>query len=292
MSDQNKLAPRETTAIAGFDFSKYAKRGYEGTDAADYKLPFVYLAQEDSKALKVDAAGKPRFPELHVPGLKVGDFYCPTTRQNFGPTVLMLWALTQQEYAEFTPVDKGGGFHGSHSPGSKIVLEALAKSGGNKIHLTTADGSHELQQTFKVFAVILNDQLEPIGQGVFPCASTKIPPYQKMRTRLSTVKGANSLPLYFSVVQASSFTKPSKANKDYQQLVLRSWRGPDPDGDVVESAIDPNSPAFQAADRLYEGLRGGAIQVEEPNEEAREERGEGGRGDPVFARKPATAGAR
>lgn len=300
MSETKLANPKQgPTGLSKFDYGQYAGRGYEGTDASDYKLPFVYLAQDDSKALKVGPDGKtPRFPEKFIPGLKVGDFFCPTTKQVFGPNVLMLWALTQQEYAEWTPYNDGGGFHGSHSPGAPIVLEALKKSGGKKIHLVTADGKHELQQTFKVFAVIVNENLEIIGQGVFPCASTKIPPYQTIRTRLSTVKGAGGgMPLYASVVLASSFPKEGKADKIYQQLTLRSWKGPDPDGDVLESLIDPASAAFQAADKLREAILGGTVKVEEPDEEGREARAadESGRGDAVFAKKgaqPAGAGAR
>jgi hypothetical protein len=294
------------TGVVPYDYSAFAGRGREGITAADYKLPFMYLAQEDTKNLKLTDGPKgpdgkptrvPKFPDRFIPGLEIGDFFCPTTKQIFGKKVRFVMVLTGREFVELTPMNQGGGFHGAHAPNAPIVLKALAAAKGKVIGLMTEDKTHQLQETFKVFAILVDEKGEPMTGVVFPCSSTKIPPYQAIQGRLRSIKGGDDIPLYSHLVEASSFLKSSKADKDYQQLTLRHAVGEGTDGDLLASMIRPDSPIFKAADALWSALTTGAVKAEDPGEELRDatHAAESGAGDAVFAGKkgaPATAGAR
>lgn len=112
MADDAMLAEMEGVASAGLS-----------TNPEDRGTPFLFIAQKSSKAL---VKQRPEF----IKGLEVGNAYNTVTGEQFDAEnegVPFLPCFFKAIYNEWTPVDEGGGFHGSHPLDTPLLNEATAK---------------------------------------------------------------------------------------------------------------------------------------------------------------------
>lgn len=267
MSKTN-IVPQRTAVALPFDYGEDAGKGLDLT-LDDLLVPFLGLLQKDSK--ETDES-----EEKYIEGAAAGMIINKATKQLVdGETgMLLIPALRRRSYVEFLP-DRGG-FVADHDPNSPIVRAALAK-GAKRSELTT-DTGNTLSETFSVFAIEVDADMNPIGYVVVPFSSSKIAVWRGYWTKLDTCRVVkDSVPkkltdvtaIYSHVVRLGSKDQKNDKGK-FKNYTLEPAKG-----GVIDSLIQSTHPAYQAAKALAEAITAGRASADYSTEAP-----EGG--DPAF----------
>jgi len=102
--------------------------------------------------------------------------------------------VTQQSYVEWMDheIHGLGKFVGTHLPDSPIIAKIKAEQG--RFGKKKMPNGNDLIQTFVLYALIIDEDDEFIGQAMIPITSKKITPYSKFIS--ACYKHARGVPLY------------------------------------------------------------------------------------------------
>lgn len=248
-------APKTGGALAlPFNYGQQAGAGWEGVDGSDFQIPFLNQLQSLSPQCVEGEAG-------YNADAKPGMFFNSVTQQLFVGDVCFVIALTQHTYVEWRPQDEGGGFVAEYGINDPIVSAAKAKAAGS-LDLKTEAGN-DLVETFKMYALLLDgpDATTFADQVVISFSKTKIKRYKQIMTRLRTIKGSTSIPLFAHRLVMTSTSEKNPAGKPYKNVAIN----PAVNNDVMASLIDPSGPQGEimaAANALREAVTAGSAKAD------------------------------
>lgn len=214
------VVPPTNTAIQLPDYGDEYGKGFEHQDKSDYVIPFIVLLQSMSPLVKDEKA-------------KAGQWYNTVTEEVYDRDdgFLFVAGTTRHNYAEWTPRDDGGGFHGHKECDDPIVLKAIkeAKKFGRNLYDATVldkDGKekierHQLTETYYVYGAAVSALTEQVSMAVIANKSTMIRPYRTWMSRLVDfridVPGRGKLPapLYSHLTRVTSKRIEKKGNDFY-----------------------------------------------------------------------------
>ena len=261
--------------LVPFDYGDDAGVGMDIT-MDDLKVPFIALAQTDSKILDEDE-------EVYAPGGASGMLFNGATREYSDGLTLCL-AVRRTRFVEWLP-DRGG-FVDEHLVSSPIVAEARANA-VKKYELRTEKGN-ELVETRSIYAIILDGKLNPVGYCIVPFSGSKMGPWRDYWTAIDTARVSKKAPLFAHLVSITSKKDKNKAGDKFMNFVMRPARDvegvvtADPlKASVSGSMIAPDHPAYMAAKALRDAVESGRATADQATNEVRDVTSEGGK-DEVF----------
>lgn len=234
------LAKTTSTAVgAVHDYGVDAGQGFEHQTRADIAIPFLNVLQ-------------PLSPEItNNEAARAGMLFNSVTEQlTDGKTGLVfIPATTRHVFVEWVPREKGGGFVGIHEIESEVVKNARAAS--KEFGKYTTPAGNQLQETFYVYGVLLDDEGAPGEMAILAFTSTKITPYKRWNTKINmfTVKtpsGAKVRPPLFAHQVRITTTKEKNNKGEFFNVDLQ----PAVNNSVAESLLPPGHPALEAAKDL------------------------------------------
>lgn len=150
-----KVAPQRASVPGIQEASEEELRDIEGVAGAglsdnvdDRGTPLLYIAQKGSKQVNKKEA-------KYVEGLEVGMCFNNLTNEMYDTEaegVQFLPCFFRVNWNEWTPLEQGGGFHGSHPRDTPLVRKGKVREGRRDI-IDLPDG-HELILTHHYFGVI------------------------------------------------------------------------------------------------------------------------------------------
>jgi hypothetical protein len=181
------VVPPQNTAIQLPDYGDDYGKGFEHQDKSDYVIPFIVLLQSMSPLVKDEKA-------------KAGQWYNTVTEEIYDRDegFLFIGGTTRHNYAEWTPRDDGGGFHGHRECDDPIVLKAVKEAkrfGRNLFDATEIDkdgkekiAKHQLTETYYVYGAGVSELSGQVSMAVIANKSTMIRPYRTWMSRLADFK--------------------------------------------------------------------------------------------------------
>jgi hypothetical protein len=253
-----------------FDYGTDAGAGTSDMSQQERGLPFLKILQP----LSPEVMG----PQGKVEGAKPGQFINTGTGELLD-SVTIVPACRVHAVQEWRPRKQGGGLVNQTviAPGEgypdfyKAAMERCKAEGRKFGDFWTGEpnkeGSHELAETFQVFAVILDDEQNPMGMVVVPFSSTAIQAYKKQYSRrIGQLRGAPPM-----------FAFPITLRTEQVSNDDGTWFTPviefPVDNNPVKSALDPKSPAYLAAKELHGLVKGGHVKADEAAAESAREGG-------------------
>ncbi len=243
------MATKKTTEVATvkpggavalpYDYGDDAGVGMDIT-MEDLRIPFIALAQNDSKILDPD---EPTYAE----GGAAGMMFNGATKE-YSDELYLALAIRQTTFVEWK--EDRGGFVAEHMPLDPIVREAKANA-VKKHELRTKDGN-DLEETRSIYAIILDADANPLGYCVVPFTSSKMGPWRDYWTKMDTARVAKGAPLYAHTVRLTAVDDKSRAGKKFKNYLLAPANG-----GIAESMVAPDSAAFIAAKALFEAVNDG-----------------------------------
>jgi hypothetical protein len=259
--EETALATVAPSQIVTTDYGDDAGQGYGGQTALDTVPPWIYLSQSNSPQV-TDS-------ERAVP-VRAGQWYLQIadTAWDLKTGFLFVPATTRHVYAEWTPRDEGGGYHGEHAINSKVVTDALAemKRFGKLFvrateydkHDQPVEKTHQLTETHYVYGVVVDEAGYVEGPGVLSFKSTHIRPYRAWQSRIQRVRDAAGRrpPLFAHLTRFTSF-KDKNDQGEFYVPVIEPARG-----DVLSSLLSPTDAAYQAAREYKTLVESGAVKAD------------------------------
>tara|TARA_R110000764_G_scaffold36736_2_gene81984 strand:+ start:18668 stop:19516 length:849 start_codon:yes stop_codon:yes gene_type:complete len=268
------VKPNTPTDLVPFDYGDDAGAGMDIT-MDDLKIPFIALAQSDSKILDDEEA-------TFAPGGAAGMLFNGATLEYADELILAL-AVRRTTYVEWLP-DRGG-FVGEHQALSPIVAEAK-RNAAKKYDLRTQDGN-DLVETRSIYAIILDADLNPVGYCIVPFTGSKMSPWRDYWTAIDTARVSKNAPLFAHTVRLSSKNDRNKKGDKFKNLVMAPARNAAGEltqvtleADVRGSMLQPDSEAYQAARALRDAVDSGRATADSST--ARDGQTGSGEGDEVF----------
>ena len=146
--------------------------------------------------------------------------------------------------------------------GFQIVAEAK-RNAAKRFDLRTENGN-ELVETRSIYAIILSEEMEPLGYCVIPFTSSKMAPWRDFWTRVDTAKISKGAPVFSLLVRLGVVGTKNKKGDKYKNFSM--YPACDAKGkltrDILESVIGPSmlapdSDAYLAAKTLREAVTSG-----------------------------------
>jgi hypothetical protein len=236
--------------IAVMNYGDYANAGFDNQSKDDVSLPFLGIVQTTSPQLDLLPNAKPG----QIINTVTQDLYDGKTGIKFVP------GTTQHLYVEWVPRTAGGGFVGTHKPDSDVITKAQEKATAwNELK----NGNNDLVETFYIFGVMLDDEDTPLGMAVLSFSSTKIKVYKRINTKLRTFQlplanGRKVVPPLFAHRLKISTIKEKSTKGDFYNFSIEPANG-----DIRESLLPVDHPAFLAAKTCGELVAKGAVKADE-----------------------------
>ena len=245
------VKPNTPTDLVPFDYGDDAGAGMDIT-MDDLKIPFIALAQSDSKILDEEEA-------TYAPGGAAGMLFNGATLEYADELILAL-AVRRTTYVEWLP-DRGG-FVDEHAALSPIVAEAK-RNAAKKYDLRTEAGN-DLVETRAIYAIVCDSELNPVGYCIVPFTSSKMAPWRDYWTAIDTARVSKNAPLFAHTVRLSSKNDRNKKGDKFKNLVMAPARDAEGnmtqvtlEADVRGSMLAPDHVAYQAARALRDAVDSG-----------------------------------
>jgi len=269
MTDKkNAVAKTGTSAVAvPFSYGEDAGAGMN-ISMDDLKVPFLSLVQDDSKVLFEDE-------EKYVPGGKSGDMLNSATKEYVdGATgLLLIPAVVKTTMIEYQP--ERGPFVAEHDITSQTAVRGAANGNVNP------ENGNDLVKTKTMFAIVVDEDLNPIDYVVVGFTSSKLGPWSEYWTKINTAKITKDIPIYANLISLTTRdVKNAKGRfKNFLMIPARDEKGVRATSvataSVVASLVDPASAAYAAAKEF-------AGQVMAGKKEAAREEGSDEKGDSTY----------
>lgn len=233
------------------DYGEHAGAGM-GATLDEMQIPFVRLLQKDSKEC---IKGEAKFIEGATPGKLLNMATGELTDE-----LAIVPVQKRAIYVEWVPLDKGGGFVGTHEVNSPVIAEATeaAKKADPKAKypaLKSKDGN-DIVYTIELFAIVATPDLrECVGFVVIPFSGSKHRVIRGYVTKINMMPKSQQAALYSFVARLSSFDDKNKQGR------FSNYKLEPITGDVRSSRIGVEHPLFQAAVGLKKALEAGAAKA-------------------------------
>ena len=235
-----------------------AGAGFENPRLGEQLTPFLRIVETNSKQVKPARAE-------YVPDARPGMLINTATNEVY-ERVEFAAVYRDSHYAEWTPVDDGGGFHGV-KPEDDPEVRALLRQHGRFKALPTPRGT-ELVQTFQLYVLYgaeLTPETDPgaLGRAIVSFSSTKIPVYQRWfmladRIRYPNREGKLIQPALWQHAYSLATIPVSKGSYDWYNYLIGLARGNDP----AASFLPHGCGAFEAAVAFREQIVAGGVKVD------------------------------
>jgi hypothetical protein len=271
-----EVAPVEdqNTAMAEYGaYEQYAGQGFENQTSDDYAIPFLHILQAISPQVQENEA------------LRQGMIINTVTGEAFDGKkgFAFVPATTQHQFVEWKPREAGGGYVGSHDPGSDLVRQLVATQSFGQ--LKTPDGN-DLIETFYVYGIAVTGEGDEC-EAVIAFSSTKIRKYKGWQVKAKTIQIAlpdgRRIPAPLFAHRYRLRTLSEKNNKGQ----FFNWDTVAFDGEnAMACRLLPSDPLFQRAVALKTMIESGkaraATETQVPGSHVDEETGGTAPGKPVF----------
>lgn len=214
--------------IVPFDYGDDGGKGFENQTKADTSIPFIVLCQ-------------PMSPMVQAEKARPGDYWNTVTEQVWSREtgILMAFGTTKHCFAEWTPRDKGGGFHGHHEIDSAVVQNAIKASA--KFGKYKTDDGNDLTETFYGYGAVCSEDGMAESMAIMAFWSTKIRAYKAWNTRIRTFnqQHRNQIPLFANLVRITSTVMKNEKGTFYIPVLSSG----DPRG-LKESLLAPDDDRY------------------------------------------------
>lgn len=230
----------ESKEMVNYDYGEDEGSGFENTTAADFKIPYIKIMQKQSKEVEADDTLKPGMI------LETGTM----TRYDGEKGISIIPCLTDHNFVEMIPLEKGGGIVGVHAINSQIVLKAIQEGTFGKYQV----GENDLIETYYLYAVLIPEDQNPV-----PCivlfSGTKIIRYQAFITKAKGLKipaTGKSFPLFSHVYKLVTIKEKNNFGTYF------NWNNIEFDGENAEAVrLNPANSLYQAAKGFKEMVNAG-----------------------------------
>lgn len=243
------------TDLAAYNYGDMAQKGYENMTQQDSLIPFISILQALSPQV---TQGTPEYIE----GARTGQLFNTVTKEVIDGQhgILFIPCTTQHVFTEWRPRAAGGGFVGQHSPESDIVraaVEASEKFG--KYSHQTEQGANDLVETFYMFGMQVDENLQIVSPVVIAITGTKIKPYKQIITTLRMCKVR--APLFANVLRITTAIDKN-AKGVFGNFVFKPYKG-----DVIASLLPPQvegrpNPLLEAGKKLNDEINAGRMHAD------------------------------
>lgn len=204
----SQIANLATLSDEDMSFMEGVENSGISDNLEDRGTPLLYIAQKGSKQVNKREAD-------YIPGLEVGMAFNNLTNRFWDAEsegVPLIPCFFRSVWNEWTPIEQGGGYHGSHP--RDVDWEAMGGSlrgaGGKDERRDIVDlpNGHELIMTHEYFCLFA-DTLSPI---VVPMASSNLWGSSRLQALMSDQRGINNgrlvtLPAFFNVYNFKTMYK-------------------------------------------------------------------------------------
>jgi hypothetical protein len=221
--------------------------GFENISSNDLSIPFLNLLQKTS----------PEVENQTVPGAEPGAILNSVTQEIIsGDTGFIFVPVHRDEqWVEWVPRNKGGGFVAQHDPSSELVQSLIAANNGSRMPAKDDEGKrimfkhngNEVIETYYMYGLILDDAGENVsGFSVMSFASTKIKPFKDWTTSMFMLRVNGKRPPIFANrarIRTTKETRPSGTSYNYsiqafQSTWINSLIDPSVGAGILKSAVD------------------------------------------------------
>lgn len=264
--ESKEVATRQEAGAVGdvMDYGEDAGVGFQNQTSDDQMIPFIEVLQGLSPSvLEEGSDAKPGM----LRDTATGELYSGKTG------IVIAAATTQHVVCEWKPREQGGGLVGRHDPYGEAYKAALKLPRDEKGKVVNSDGNL-MAETFYIYATMADADLNPIGDIVIGCASTKIKPYRGLMTRLrkftvALADGRKVRPPLFAYALRVKTIMEKRAKGDSYNIVFEGLN----ENDLGKSLLKRDHPLFVAAKHLQQ-------LVDEGRAKADAGGGSGGQADP------------
>jgi len=243
------------TDLAAFNYGEMAQAGYENMTNQDSLIPFIAVLQALSPQVTQGTSE-------YIDGARTGQLFNTVTKEIIDGQkgILFVPCTTQHVFTEWKPRERGGGFVGQHDPNSALVRDAVAasKKFGKYTHQTD-EGANDLVETFYMFGMQMDENLQIVSPVVIAITGTKIKPYKQIITTLRMCKVR--APLFANVLRiTTAIDKNPKGT--FGNFVFKPFKG-----DVVASLLPPTvdgqpNPLLVAGKKLSDEINAGRMHAD------------------------------
>ncbi len=245
----NAVAKANPSAVgAPYDYSQFEGEGMDVT-MDDLKIPFLTLVQKDSKVAIPDE-------DKYVEGAEAGHILNSATKQLFdgGRGILIVPAVMKTSLVEYLP--ERGGYVAEHEMDSELGRQF--PRGGK------ADNGNDLVKTKTLFAVIVDDDLNPIEMAVIGFSSSKLSAWSDYFTAANTAKATKNAPLFSRLIRIAVVDAKNKKGLRYKNYAMfpavtdvGGLATKQSEGSIATSFVNPEGEAFKAALGLRQDILSG-----------------------------------
>lgn len=245
--ESTAVATKQANPLAAFDFGEDAGKGFENVTVADLTIPFLNILQ----------ALSPQIEDEAYPDAKTGMIFNTVKGTLIDGKVGVIFqpCFYEKLYAEFTPRDAGGGFHGTHQPNSDLVKEAIARNDGDTYgDLKTPEGNDLIETHYYYGNVFDPADMTFLGRAVIGMKSTQI----KVAKGLNTITNeyAGKVPLWAWAIKLTTVKQTHDQGTSY------NWHVSAPDGNnFLTTLITPQSNPewYDAGKAFHEAMADGKL---------------------------------
>lgn len=204
-------------------------RGSENVGADDLVIPRLELVQDLSPCRK-------KSDPNYIEGIEEGMLYNNVTRQNYGVESLVIPVYFRKEWLIWKDRDAGGGFRGAFST-EALATEAMAQ---------LEDGDDcEVVDTAQHFCLLIQPETGKVEEIVVSMNKSKMKVSRKWNS-LIRMNGGDS---FARIYRMGTVSEKNSKNQDYYNL-------------VVSPAGFPSKALYERAEKLYEAIAAGTVQVD------------------------------
>ncbi len=275
------LTQTGSRAIASYDFGEDAGQGLENVDKSELKLPWITLLQSNSPQVE---DGDPK----QMPGAKAGMFLNTLTKRLYDGKkgLVIVPAMRDRNFVEYTPRDLGGGFLGAHSPTDPAIIQLIANHNAKLNRKPNADVFGKLSTTTKfssegkpldgtefidtryLFAVVAPDD-EPPFWAMLSFKSTQIDKQKQLVSRAlgfnypHPVTGKGQNPPLWAHRWSMQSQPEQKKGKTFQGYVLKLAEKNEDGSEKPEyaSLMRQDDPLYVLGKSLYTAMSSGEVKA-------------------------------
>ena len=248
--------PEEAQAPVKFDYGNFGRKGFEGTTMDDLSIPFINVAQDNSKAYK----------EGEIPGLEPGMLWNSVTNEVITTPQVVIPVRKEANVVEWRPRHKGGGLVERYGIDYPPYLEAIKANGGSKIPPKDDEGKriafkspegNELIETHYMYVMLMSqDGKEMQGFGLMAFTSTKITTFKKWISAM--MLQATEAPLFAYRCKLDT-KKQTQGDYSFYNLSILPFKET-----WVQSLIDPKEELhlLQQAEKYHDMIMQGDMKAD------------------------------
>lgn len=203
-------------------------RGNEGVKAEDMQIPRLSIIQDLSPQWK-------KGRDEYIDGAEVKMIFNTATQRLYGTELYVVPVLFRKEWVVWKDLDSGGGFRGAFNTQEEAVKAMAAFEDAKEC---------EIVDTHQHFVLVVDPDSKSIEHAVISMSKSQCKPSRQWNTMIQTSGGDRFERMYrLSVVDAQN-----AAGKEYY-----NWK--------VSQMGYVDEPTFKEAEKLYEAIRSGKLDV-------------------------------